>query len=483
MRMTRNNSVAVILLSILVLVSVFTGCNSGIQEDTFGTITIALPSKGITSDLATEITQYVITLTYQSDSSYTHTKTVSKTDQNATFSSLLPGNWIVQVDGMNTTGTKLATGSSTAKIDSGKTNTVQIPMVKAEGSGTLKVNVTWTEDVVHIENVQITVSAKLAGSQDEAETITMVNSSSSASSTGQTTLTQGNYFITATFTDETNTYADGRVDVVQILADGDSTVSFDFPLSIGGLNIEIEDPDFSMLDLSITGIGDAHYVTVGTSVTLEVTGTATPNSYQWYENGVLLTGETSSQLILTVEDYKTYSLTCLVSEGDTYDSATVEFTGIESTQDTQDGSEAKFNEARSLIETMIVSDAPIVNTRYVYNTLTEAVALNPNNMDAVLTLGMFDLVRFLLDDEIQTVMREGFGYTNYPSTEQELYADILSLIYGFVPNGYNRFFKEYIHHEGEAEEYPMLAPLLSGYLTSDGEGPAYLLQMFSNLAA
>ncbi len=487
MSVRRRFSVAgIVLLTLLVVISVFTGCNSESQTDSFGEITIALPSgatsRGTSSGLVTEIETYVITLTFQSDTSYTHTKTINKNDTTATFSALLPGTWVVAVDGFNASNIKVATGLTSASVESGKSKVVQITLVKAEGSGTLTVNTTWTDGLVNKDNVSITVTATLAGTQENSS-ITMNKVSSGASASGLTTLVEGNYLVSATFADTSNVYSDGRVTIAQVLADGETNVSFDFPLSVGGLNIDIQDPDFSMLDLSITGIGDAHYVAYGSTVTLAVAGAATPTSYQWYKNGTILTGETSSTLTIMIDAYMTYSLTCVVTEGDTSDSATVEFAGVEITEDTKDNSNAKFSEAMMLIETMFSEDAPVVNTRYLYNTLTEAVALNPNNIDAILTLGMFDLVKFLIDEDLQTVMREGIGFTTYPSTEQELYADILSVIYGFVPNGYNNFFKEHTYNKGEDSEYTIFLPVLSGYMTSDGDGLAYLLQMFSNLAA
>ncbi len=470
-----------LLPALLVLAVLLTGCNlANPSDESFGSVTINVPGgavpKGTGSSLVTEIESYEITLTKDS---YTKTQTVTKADPSATFSDLVPGTWSVTVDGYNVDEVKIAVGTTSVLIEAGKTSSVTIHMAPADGSGTLKVEVSWTDNLVDVDNVTITVNATLLGSGEGPVSVTMNKDQDSAA--GEITLAKGTYLIEATFSDSTNSYNDGRVDVVQILANGDTNAEFYFPLAVGGLQIGIQDPDFSMLDLSIAGLGESPFVAVGSTVTLVVSGAQTPESYQWYKNGQKLVGETSATLVVSVDAYDTYSYTCLVEADGKFDSATVEFTGVAKTENLINGSRDKYDEALSLMQTMLVSQAPIVDTRYVYDTLTEAVMMDPDNMDAVFSLGMFDLIKFMLDDEIQVLMREGIGYSKYPSTEQELYANILSVIYGFVPNGFNRFFKEYTYRVGEDDEYSMVIPLLSGYVVSDGEGPAYLLQMFKNL--
>lgn len=470
-----------LLLALLMLAVLLTGCNlANPSDESFGSVTINVPGgavpKGTGSSLVTEIESYEITLTKDS---YTKTQTVTKADPSATFSDLIPGIWSVAVDGYNSDTIKIAVGTDSVLIEAGKKSSVTIHMAPADGSGTLGVAVSWTENLVNVDDISITVLATLLGSDEDPVPVSMIKEQNSA--TGEITLAKGTYFIEATFSDSTDSYNDGRVDVVQILADGDTNAEFYFPLAVGGLQIGIQDPDFSMLDLSITGLGDSPFVAVGSTVTLVVSGAQTPESYQWYKNGQKLDGQTSDTLVVSVDAYTTYSYMCLVKADGKFDSATVEFTGMEITENLKNGSRDKFEEAYSLMQTMLVSEAPIVNTRYVYDTLTEAVMMDPDNMDALFSLGMFDLIRFMLDDEIQVLMREGIGFSEYPSTEQELYANILSIIYSFVPNGFNRFLKEYTYRTGEDDEYSLVLPLLSGYVVSDGEGPAYLLQIFKNL--
>nr|WP_321307366.1 hypothetical protein [uncultured Sphaerochaeta sp.] len=480
----RVPAISMAIVALLVLVVLFTGCNPAGSEDTFGSLTISLPSsstdRGISSNLVTEIDEYEITVTYQANTTYTQTETVKKSVGSATFESLVPGAWTINVQGFNASGILIAQGSADATVEVGKTKSVSIHLVPSEGAGTLEVDVSWTENLVDEEDVTITVTATRMGASDDPVSVPMLKATGGASSTGQITLEKGTYFIKATFKDDSNAYNDGRVVVVQILADGTTEASFMFPLSVGGLSIGIEDPDFSMLDLTIAGLGDTQYVAKGSTVTLTVEGAQIPDSYQWYENGELLSDENSASLVVPVDAYRTYSFTCVVVSGIKYDSATVEFTGVEHSEEYDTASDEKYGEALTLIDTMLVTQAPAVDTRYLYDTLTESVSLNPNNMDAVFALGMFDIMKFLLDDEVQVLMREGIGFTNYPGTEQELYADILTMMYGFVPNGFNKFFTEYGYGEGE-DYYTVVLPLLSGYLTSDGKTPAYLLQIFSNL--
>lgn len=472
------------IIALFALVVLFTGCNPASSEDAFGTLTISLPSvsgdRGNPSSLVTDIDKYVVTVSYQGNSTYTQTETVGKSDGSATFSTLVPGVWNVLVKGYNVSNVQIAQGTTVATVEVGKTSTATVHMVSMEGSGTLDIEVLWTENLVDEEDVTITVTATSMGASDDPVSVPMVNATGGASSTGQILLEKGTYFIKATFKDDSNAYNDGRVVVVQILADGTTEASFMFPLAVGGLSIGIEDPDFSMLDLTIAGLGDTQYVALGSTVTLTVEGSQIPDSYQWYANGEPLSEENSASLVVPVDAYKTYSFTCVVVSGTKFDSATVEFTGVEHSEEYDIASDEKYGEALALIDTMLVTQAPAVDTRYLYDTLTESVSLNPNNMDAVFALGMFDIMKFLLDDKVQVLMREGIGFTNYPGTEQELYADILTMMYGFVPNGFNKFFTEYGYGEGE-DYYTVVLPLLSGYLTSDGKTPAYLLQIFSNL--
>lgn len=140
------------------------------------------------------------------------------------------------------------------------------------------------------------------------------------------------------------------------------------------------------------------------------------------------------------------------------------------------GGTDSYEEARLLMNGMLAGD-PDVDVNEIYNLLVSAVADDPDHTDAILSLAFFDIMSFLVHEDVSNIMTDGFGYTEYPENVQELYETMLETNEMFNPSDPpSRGFWT----EGGGAVFPVLA----NFSAEEGFNPQdYLLQVADNLGS
>jgi hypothetical protein len=111
--------------------------------------------------------------------------------------SLEPGTWTVTVNGRNAAGVVIASGSSTATIEAGKSATVSITLTLLSGTGTLSLNASWPSSYnLSSPTVVGTLTPAIGGS---ATSIPLTVSGSAATYSGS--IAAGSYTLSLTLSD------------------------------------------------------------------------------------------------------------------------------------------------------------------------------------------------------------------------------------------------------------------------------------------
>ncbi len=473
---------------ILALLLISFGCNLGLnEEEATGSLSVGFSTpRSVDSDLDTSVASYDITLTH----------TVTETIKNLSvekgdaimFTDLLTGQWLVAVDALNSAGICIADGSAYVDVNANSVSSVTILLSWLEGSGLFSLSIGWTAELLV---APVTVSADLIP-MDGGDLICLTLNEVDSSAACDQSVPVGLYTLIVSIADS-GEYSSGRVEVVNVMAGAATSAEFTFTGTSGNSGVVVTDPVSPVFTFSLTTDMDA--AAVGETITASVDVTDA-DSYSWYADYLPIEGEATYTLAYTSDTAKTVHLTCVVEKDGQWasESAEIRFGEYDADLSTQ-----YYLAAKRMIDQGMETGAPVFALDNVYSLLNQAVATNPDNSDAVLALSVLDLCGFLIEDDIQIVMKGMLGLERYPDTYAELYSNIWTLAVWYMSGGDPAIIDEYstwseliwADYDSDdpdditGEENLLNLPFLAGLAPAPGGvGPdEYFLQMLDNMTS
>jgi hypothetical protein len=214
----------------------------------------------------------------------------------STFSqnALAAGAWIITVDAYNALQQLIGSGSTPVTIEAKQTAQASVQVGPLSGTGTFTINISWTAGLIAAPGV----SATLTPGGGAAQNLTFAVGANSASYSSGNTLSSGYYSLTLQVTDG-GVGVWGFFDAVRILQGQTTTASFNLTsqdLHTGSVTVTIT-PSLQN-PIAITFTGQQSQLPPGTDMTITATTSESPVAYQWYLNGIPLSGQTSSSITI-----------------------------------------------------------------------------------------------------------------------------------------------------------------------------------------
>jgi len=210
---------------------------------------------------------------------------------------LLPGDWSVYAIGKNAAGTAIAqSATATVTLALAETKTVGLTCLPYAGNGSLRVNLSWPTEAV----VTPVIEASLTPEGGTSAPITFTITGSTASYLSGTALTNGYYTLSLKLKDSSmsNYLVWSKVESVLIFKDQPTTADWVLTTDDAdaapapGMTLTLTSDTKKPISIALTG----YYTDLqqGSAMTVSATGTPTPTSWQWYLDGDILTGQTTS---------------------------------------------------------------------------------------------------------------------------------------------------------------------------------------------
>ncbi len=450
---------AMIVVSILVLV-LSLGCDLGLnnnQEET-GALSIGLASpRSVDSDLDREIASYEVSLKHTISGTIITPEPFLKGDP-IYFPDLIIGEWTIDVNALNASGTIVADGSAKTNIAPKSESSVDIYLSWLDGSGTLDLTMSWTEGAF-VGAMTTTAYVVPLGTTDQ---LSLALNAGEGSATCNQSLPTGLYKLFVSLEDS-GEYSNGHVAIINIMKDAATTVAYEFVGYTGDMGITIIDPEDPVFELSLSA--DSSVVALGGSAYLQASVTDA-DRYEWYVENQLLDEASENWLSVSTDTPWVMTVTCIAYKGDSAAAASMEIVFGEFDPAV---SMDKYLAAKAILDQAIMNPPETLDLDAVYSLLNSAVALDPNNSDAVLALSVLDLCGFLIDDDIAAVMQDMIGWERYPETFADLYANIFQIaMRGMLPyyspvntTDFSNILYDYDSDEDQYEYIPFLAGLSS----------------------
>lgn len=313
-----------VLMSLLSIILLAAGCQLEQSAEEYGSLTLSLAQKArsFSSDLDTEITGYSITLEHAvslESSEYTLTE-----GSTLSLEAIRIGTWQITVEGYNQAAQVVATGSTSVEVKANRTKSAYIPLTYVGGEGTLEVEVSWDTGEFYDPEVSVEVLPfgiegaqwiDLGSMQEGAEGSLVLSSP----------LENGLYTIRLTVTDSVHGSV-STLDTLQIHTGSTTAARFTFDVAEGSLILEITGPEQGLLFPGLFGIEEGQQFDYSESLSLQVTcDLEEPElQYTWYLNAQELS-EQQRELTLTGLLPDQYTLTCIITDGTSLGSASLEF--------------------------------------------------------------------------------------------------------------------------------------------------------------
>jgi hypothetical protein len=322
MRQTMSKLVLAVM-AVAALLLVF-GCDLGMNQGGTGSLAIGLGSSSRNlvwePGLDMGITSYTISGTGPTDGDSFEVS--GHTGGLFTQDGLVVGNWTITVDGYNTDEEKIATAVADVVITRNATSAASMVLRPLEGTGTLSVNMSWTDSNGLLTNPTATVVIR----DEEGIDIATISEPAALTISGQTAtgtvtdLPTGWYEVTVRLSDGITTAWDG-VFVLRVVKGQTTTGTVTIPeeqihigTGTGTVAITIVEDMDDPLAVGFSGMPDL--VEAGGTITLTSTGTYSGNEqYRWYVNGLRQTGETAASFSYIFDEEGTFMVSLLVLDG------------------------------------------------------------------------------------------------------------------------------------------------------------------------
>ncbi|MCK5712632.1 MAG: hypothetical protein KAI25_07950, partial [Hyphomicrobiaceae bacterium] len=311
--MKLNNRLKSVLILILTLTLIITTTNCGDDDppenNKDGTLVIGISHSGgnltrtIQPDTDMTIASYSIIGVGPGDALFTMN---GVTTDIVTINNLVPGTWAICVFAKNAEGITIASGTTTCTIYAGLTAAAGVTVTPLEGTGVLLVSVSWEAALTNP-----VLEASLTPPDGSPANITFTVSSNSASYS-DSELNAGYYILTLSLKDGT-TKIWGAAEAVRILT-GQVTIAVFNVKNNTGVVITIGEDLQNPIDITLSGQVDI--LSPGTDMTVTAIPSEPVDSYRWYLNGTVLSGETGSSITIGSNlSPGSYRLDVIVSKG------------------------------------------------------------------------------------------------------------------------------------------------------------------------
>lgn len=237
------------------------------------------------------------------------------TSTTITIPDLIIGYWVITVDAKNASGIIIGTGQEIVNVSSQDIIIVTVNITPLSGTGTLSLSVDWTEATQFTGDAEVigTVEYKTQTGYDIPEAITFSQTGESAACS---TMLQSGYYRLSLEVKQTGIDSAYFIESVRIVYDVTTSASIfikDSP-QVGEVDIIIEVDMQNPIDITFNGLQNP--LAVGTDMTVIASTNPLAESYQWYLDGLELSGKTNSSITIGNElEQGTYELTLIVALG------------------------------------------------------------------------------------------------------------------------------------------------------------------------
>ncbi len=262
------------------------------QDGTMGILKLALTptdyflSKTIQPDLDLNIAGYNLYGRGPSEAAFEQTGIDNET---VVQMALKPGDWEIFAEGLNAAGVAIGQGSLQIRLEAGVLAKGEIQIGPIAGLGILEIQVSWPESIL----IEPDLRGAL-GSTGEAPVQMEFNiSSHPPSAVFHDTLISGYYTVSLQLW-EGSTVAWGTVEAARILADHTSRRIYDLSceMNLSAVDLTIIEVLQNPVEIVLYGVQD--YVEPGMEYTVTASTNIPVDTYQWYLQGTLLSGEIDS---------------------------------------------------------------------------------------------------------------------------------------------------------------------------------------------
>ncbi|MCK4907106.1 MAG: hypothetical protein KAS64_06130 [Spirochaetes bacterium] len=312
----------------MLLIIVFSSCGNNIIDPnlkTKGSLTLVFGfntlSKTIVPDADMNIVSYDIQGNGPGGSTFS---LLNITGNNVSINDLVIGSWTVVVYGKNAAGTTIGSGSSTAIVQADHSTPVSIIINPLNGNGTLSITISWDKEIPD-PNMTATLT-KIGGTPAQINNFTYsINSFSYINSA----VAPGYYTLQMQFGSGTNILW-GATPVIRIITGLTTSVDLNTEIMENGLSINISNDLQNPIEVNINGGQD--FLTCGTDMSLTAVPELPVDTFAWYLNGTLISGEIGNSLITgSTLNTGVHRIDVIVTKGSVLSSTNIMFTVTEDT--------------------------------------------------------------------------------------------------------------------------------------------------------
>lgn len=238
------------------------------------------------------------------------------------------GAWSITVNAKNNNGDIIASATQAFSITDGITTDVDLLLTPLNGTGELNINISWPID----ELVNPSLNATLTPLNDVASDLSFTIENNTASFTS-IDIETGYYTLSIQLLDDSE-YVWGMVEVVRIINNEISSATLNLTHNdlnnmditpSGNLSLNVTSDLQNPLNLVFSG--DLETLLVGGEMIVTVNPSLAPNTYHWYLNGAILSGESNSSITIGSTLLEgNYRLDVVLKHGNILSSGNINFT-------------------------------------------------------------------------------------------------------------------------------------------------------------
>ena len=297
----------ILLITILLIFFTAISCNSD-NSPSVGGIRISINdgiSRGIEPTISLDAAEYVVR--GSGPNSQEFNVNISSSSETYTKTDLLPGEWTITADAVNSEKQKIGSDTVTVTVKPGQTTEARLTITEEEGEGTINISLTAPS-----AGYTAVISKVTDGSLKEHTSDNMVvqeNGSYSAS------FSLMNGYYTLSFTSDKSAVRLPAPVAFRIVKGDTLSVSIMAEPKDGGFNVTINDNIGSTPVLTLT----ASPYTAGKGETISVNASSDEGTYayQWYVDGLINTEESGSSLQVSFTESGNHAVSCIAADSST----------------------------------------------------------------------------------------------------------------------------------------------------------------------
>ncbi len=270
-------------LAAFALVASIIGCGAALSDSGSGSLTVEIENSvsalTLVPSISMDVYSYTITGSGPDGASFAATTT----GESVTAKGLDYGSWTILVYALNESGMLIGSGTSTVTVGSDAAS-VNVSVEPIEGTGTLSVSVSWPSEDVLSPSIYATLTPALGTAQELEFEISDSTASYSSSEVGN------GYYTLSLILKDGETSVAGAVEIVRIIADQETSGSYEFSNinSTGGsISVSIDADMQNPLEVTLSGASETQVYGSSGTLCASVADYSGNIVYFWYINGEL----------------------------------------------------------------------------------------------------------------------------------------------------------------------------------------------------